>query len=96
MFFQGDLARTLRLIAEGKGEAFYRGEIAKDLVQCVEENGRCLSPDDLEQHSSTWVQPLSTEYRGHRVLGLPPNGQGITAHGLSEGGNGDAGGQPDE
>ncbi|MEE8110679.1 MAG: gamma-glutamyltransferase [bacterium] len=78
MFFQSDLARTLRLIAEGKGEAFYRGEIAKDLVQCVEENGGCLSPDDFEQHSSTWVQPLSTEYRGHRVLELPPNGQGIT------------------
>ena len=36
-----------------------------------------LTLDDLAQHTSTWVEPISTSYRGHRVYELPPNGQGL-------------------
>ena len=40
-------------------------------------NGDFLRKADFEKHSSTWVEPVSTNYRGYDVFELPPNGQGI-------------------
>jgi gamma-glutamyltranspeptidase/glutathione hydrolase len=73
------LARTLERIASGGRAAFYRGDIAKTMADYVQENGGFLSYDDLESHSGTWVDPVSTNYRGYDVWELPPNGQGIAA-----------------
>jgi len=42
-------------------------------------NGGWLRKADFEQHTSTWVEPLATSYRGYEVFELPPNGQGIAA-----------------
>src|SRR5690606_27154202 len=42
-------------------------------------NGGFLSYDDLAAHHGEWVEPVSTNYRGHDVWELPPNGQGIAA-----------------
>ena len=44
----------------------------------MQKNGGYLSYKDLADDSSTWVEPVSTTYRGYRVWELPPNGQGIT------------------
>ncbi len=73
------LARTLRAVASGGKDAFYRGEIAAAIVRVLEQNGGVMSADDLSTHTSTWDQPISTTYRGIRVWECPPNGQGITA-----------------
>src|SRR5947207_13249555 len=43
----------------------------------MQENGGFLRKADFEKHSSTWVDPVSTNYRGYDVFELPPNGQGI-------------------
>jgi len=76
---QPNLARTLRLLASEGKEAFYRGDIARRLVQFSQATGGFLDLEDLATHTTEWVEPLRTDYRGYSVLELPPNGQGITA-----------------
>lgn len=73
------LARSLRALAAGGRDAFYRGELADAIVACSRSYGGLLDADDLAAHTSDWVEPIGTEYRGHRVCELPPNGQGLTA-----------------
>jgi gamma-glutamyltranspeptidase/glutathione hydrolase len=74
-----ELARTLRLLADGGRDAFYRGEIADRLARFSAANDGLLTRDDLEAHRSTWVEPLTTSYRGHRLVEMPPSTQGIAA-----------------
>jgi len=79
IFTQKNLARTLRTIAKGGRDAFYRGEIARAIVDYCQKNGGFLSMEDFAAQKSEWVEPISTTYRGHTVYELPPNGQGVTA-----------------
>src|SRR5947199_3217575 len=71
------LAKTLRLIGEKGRDVFYKGEIADRIDKFMRENGGFLRKADFEKHTSTWVDPVSTNYRGYDVFELPPNGQGI-------------------
>ena len=71
------LANTLRSIAEDGRDAFYRGPIAESIVSFSEQNGGLLNSADFAAHSSTWVDPISINYRGYDILELPPNGQGV-------------------
>src|ERR1700720_3166088 len=71
------LAKTLRLIGEKGRDAFYKGEIADQIDKFMQANGGFLRKPDFEKHTSTWVDPVSTNYRGYDVFELPPNGQGI-------------------
>ncbi|MBG6132700.1 gamma-glutamyltranspeptidase/glutathione hydrolase [Aquimarina sp. EL_43] len=73
------LANTLEKIANEGRDAFYKGDIAKTIAKYVKENGGFLNYDDLKNHTSEWVEPVSTNYRGYDVWELPPNGQGIAA-----------------
>jgi gamma-glutamyltranspeptidase/glutathione hydrolase len=73
------LANTLSMIAEGGREVFYQGKIARTIDKFMSEHGGYLSYDDLATHSSEWVEPVSTSYRGYELWELPPNGQGIAA-----------------
>ncbi|WP_221031291.1 gamma-glutamyltransferase [Actomonas aquatica] len=79
IFKNPDLARTLRRIAEGGRDIFYRGAIADEIDAFMREHGGYLRKADLEAHTSTWVTPVSVNYRGYDVFELPPNGQGIAA-----------------
>jgi gamma-glutamyltranspeptidase / glutathione hydrolase len=79
IFKQKNLARTFRLLARGGRDAFYQGEVGKAIVDYCRKNGGFLSMEDLAAHRSEWVEPISTNYRGHTVYEIPPNGQGITA-----------------
>ncbi|WP_419182662.1 gamma-glutamyltransferase [Pseudoalteromonas spongiae] len=73
------LAQTYREIAKGGRDAFYKGDIAKEIDRYMKANGGYLSYDDLASHKSNWVEPVSTNYRGYDLWELPPNGQGIAA-----------------
>ena len=73
------LADTYRKIAKGGRDAFYKGDIAKTIGDYMKKQGGYLSYDDLASHTSEWVEPVSTTYRGFDVWELPPNGQGIAA-----------------
>lgn len=73
------LANTYRQIAQGGRDVFYKGDIAKTISDFIHEQGGFLSYEDLANHKSEWVEPVSTNYRGYDVWELPPNGQGIAA-----------------
>jgi len=73
------LANTLAKIAGGGRDAFYTGPVAKTIADYVQAQGGFLSEADLAAHRSDWVEPVSTDYRGHTVWELPPNTQGVAA-----------------
>jgi gamma-glutamyltranspeptidase/glutathione hydrolase len=77
IFKNPTLAKTLRLIGEKGRDAFYKGEVADKIDKFMRENDGFLRKADFEKHTSTWVDPVSTNYRGYDVFELPPNGQGI-------------------
>ncbi|HUG18822.1 MAG TPA: gamma-glutamyltransferase, partial [Planctomycetaceae bacterium] len=66
-------------IAQHGRDAFYTGEIAQEIVASSEAIGGFLSAKDLADHTSDWINPVSTNYRGYDVWELPPPGQGIAA-----------------
>ncbi|MBE7514430.1 MAG: gamma-glutamyltransferase [Anaerolineales bacterium] len=74
-----DLAKTLRIIAEGGAAAFYEGEPAQAIAKTLEALGGVMAVDDLRDHRSTWETPIQTTYRGITVWECPPNGQGLAA-----------------
>src|SRR5262249_46516009 len=79
IFRQKNLARTLRVLADGGRDVFYRGEIARAMVDYFQKNGGFITMEDLGEQHSEWVKPISTNYRGYTVYECPPNGQGLTA-----------------
>jgi gamma-glutamyltranspeptidase/glutathione hydrolase len=74
---QKDLARTLRAIAEEGADVFYAGPLAQRLADFAVSEGALFTLDDLVAHSSTWQEPISTSYHDLRVIGFPPNSQGV-------------------
>jgi gamma-glutamyltranspeptidase/glutathione hydrolase len=76
---QPNLARSYRtLVREGR-DALYHGPIGRTIVDYVQRCGGVLSMEDLEQHHSDWVSPLSITYRGYEIYEFPPNSQGMVA-----------------
>jgi len=73
------LANTLETIAREGRDVFYTGHIARAIDAYMKKVGGFLSYEDLAAHTSEWVDPVSTTYRGYTVWELPPNGQGIAA-----------------
>ncbi|MGB6803728.1 MAG: gamma-glutamyltransferase, partial [Candidatus Sulfotelmatobacter sp.] len=79
VFQNHDLAKALRLVAEGGPDAFYKGEIARAIVNTSQSVGGTMAADDLAEFSPEWVEPISTTYRDWTIYELPPNGQGMAA-----------------
>jgi gamma-glutamyltranspeptidase/glutathione hydrolase len=79
VFTNPALAETLERIVERGRDEFYRGSTAVRISDFVRQHGGYLSLEDLQQHRSEWVAPVSTNYRGYDIWELPPNGQGIAA-----------------
>jgi gamma-glutamyltranspeptidase/glutathione hydrolase len=74
-----EAARSLRLIAQTRGEAFYRGEIAAAIAAFAREHGAALTEADLAAMQPEWVTPIARDYRGYTLHEIPPSGQGIAA-----------------
>jgi gamma-glutamyltranspeptidase/glutathione hydrolase len=79
MFRNPYLADTYEQLVRGGRNAFYKGDIARAIGEYMAEQGGFLSYDDFAAHTSDWVEPRSTNYRGWDVWELPPQGQGIAA-----------------
>ena len=67
------LADSLRKIAAGGIETFYRGEIADRIVKGNQELGGLFTEEDLAEYKAEWQEPISVSYRGHQVFTTPPN-----------------------
>ena len=79
LFRNPDLAWSLQQIADHGRDAYYKGEIAKRVLETVNRHGGTMAAPDLAEYSAEWVEPLSTTYRDWTVYELPPNGQGLAA-----------------
>ncbi len=72
------LAKTLKHIARNGRDGFYAGEIAAEIVSQLKSRGGLLTLEDFAATNSTWVEPISTQFAGHDIVEIPPNGQGLT------------------
>ncbi|MDE2599764.1 MAG: gamma-glutamyltransferase [Rhodocyclaceae bacterium] len=76
---QPQLADTLKLIAKDGASAFYKGPIAKKIVDDLQKNGGVLTMDDFASHKANWVKPIHVPYRDTVAYNLPPNTQGMAS-----------------
>ena len=77
-FRNADVARSMRLIAREGPAALYGGALGLAIVEELGRRGGFLTVQDLARHQVRWVDPIGTDFRGHRVWELPPAGQGIS------------------
>jgi gamma-glutamyltranspeptidase/glutathione hydrolase len=75
-FVQPELAATLRLIAEQGPRAFYEGPLAEALVAAVKQLGGIWAVEDLKRYQAKERAPLVFDYRGYRVISMPPPSSG--------------------
>ncbi len=75
---QPALATTLEAIAEQGAKAFYRGEIAAQLVDGIRDAGGIWTLEDLSGYEVVERKPLVGRYRGHRIVTAPPPSSGGT------------------
>jgi gamma-glutamyltranspeptidase/glutathione hydrolase len=79
MFRNPRLADTYERLGKEGRDVFYSGDMARAIADYMAENEGFLSYEDMASHTSEWIDPVSTNYRGYDVWELPPNGQGIAA-----------------
>ena len=72
-----DLAESLRLVAQGGAQDFYRGDLAKRLVNGLNEAGGVFTDADFAGHQADVYHPIATTYRGHNVYQTRPPSQGF-------------------
>lgn len=72
-----NLAKSLRIVAKGGAEAFYRGEIAEKLVAYFKSVGGLFELDDFAQQQAVTYAPLASDYRGYTVYETAPPSQGF-------------------
>lgn len=78
---QPELANTLRLIAAGGADVFYKGEIAQKIAGHLQEEGTVFTLDDLANYEAKIYEPLTTEYHGHEIYN---HGRGSGGTSLSQ------------
>mgnify|MGYP005674921489 CR=1 FL=1 len=73
------MAKTLQLIAETNGRAFYQGALAESIEENSILNGACLRLSDLADFQPDWCGTIGTKFDNFTLHEIPPNGQGIAA-----------------
>jgi gamma-glutamyltranspeptidase/glutathione hydrolase len=79
LFRMPDYASTLESLAESDCASYYHGEIMEKILDFSKRTGGYFSPEDFENYSPMWVEPITVNYKGYDVFEMPPNGHGITA-----------------
>ena len=71
-----ELAAVLRRIALEGPRGFYEGETAELIVAEMKRGGGIITLEDLRRYQAKWREPVEFEYRGHRILSMPPASSG--------------------
>ena len=77
IFKNPEMARAFRELQKKGRDAYYKGDIARAVVDKINASGGSIRMSDLRDFKSEWVDPISTDYHGYDVFELPPNGQGF-------------------
>ena len=59
-----DLAKTFRRVAEQGKDGFYKGPVAKAIVELIQTGGGVMELEDLAKHQTTFVEPIKYTYAG--------------------------------
>jgi len=73
---QPALAQALKLFRDQGADGFYKGEVARDVAATVRANGGVITTEDLAAYRVRWLQPLQTEFNGHKLYMMPPPSSG--------------------
>jgi gamma-glutamyltranspeptidase/glutathione hydrolase len=76
LLVQKDLAKSLRLIAKQGAKAFYQGEIATKIAREMQSQGGTMTLEDLKAYKVVERQPIIGDYRGYKVVTMPPPSSG--------------------
>ena len=76
LLVQKDLAKSLRLIAKQGAKAFYQGEIATKIAKEMQSHGGTMTLEDLKAYKVVERQPIIGDYRGYKVVTMPPPSSG--------------------
>jgi len=79
IFYQTDLANTLRRISFSGSKGFYEGETAKNIVKCMKRTGGIITEDDLKNYQAIERKPIQFEYKGYKIYSMPPPSSGGVA-----------------
>ena len=76
IFKQPDLARTLTAIRDHGRDGFYKGWVAKAIVDEMARGGGIISFADLADYQAKWREPIKINYRGFTIWSMPPASSG--------------------
>ena len=76
LFIQSDLAWTLEQIKENSRDGFYKGKVAEYLVATVKSLGGYITLEDLEKYQPVEREPVIGNYRGYKIISMPPPSSG--------------------
>ncbi len=75
---QKDLARSFRRIALEGPDIFYKGAMAREIVNFLQQHGGLLTEEDLASYRVRWREPIKTTFHGHTLYVMPPGSCGMT------------------
>ncbi len=67
---------TLKLLQKGGRDAFYKGELAKKMIEFLKSHGGIITLKDLDKYKSVWRKAIEFEYKGHKIISMPPPSSG--------------------
>ena len=73
---QPALAEALKLYRDRGPDGFYSGAVAQDIAATVQAEGGVITVADMAAYKVRWLQPLETEFSGHKVYMMPPPSSG--------------------
>lgn len=74
-----DLGHTLELIRDNGKAGFYEGKTAENIVAEMERGKGLITSDDLKAYEAIWRTPITSDYRGHKIISMPPPSSGGVA-----------------
>jgi len=81
LLVQPELAATLKAIAVNGPKGFYEGKVADQIVNQMKKSGGIITHQDLKNYKAKWRDPISVDYKGHKVISMPPPSSGGIALG---------------